>query len=539
MQKQERWAPGPGIRVIKAEFLADRWVVTAEVYRSSDCPDCGAGATRRHGAYVRCLQDLPVQGERVELQLRMIRWRCDNQNCHRQTFAGQIAGVAKSYARQTGRVTELARLLAYTAGGRGAERLLRRLGLPQGDDRILRNLKRAAAHFPCAPIRVAGIDDWSWRRGTRYGTIVVDLERRAVVDVLHNRSAATMTQWLQDHPTIEVVSRDRCGLYAQAARQGAPQARQIADRFHLVENLRFAIERQLSLSYCPSRRVNSAPRRDTGPSVWESGRRHGPLEHDGRRQVWLERFAAVKQLQSAGESVAAIAVATGLDWRTVTKWARSDVLPERRKMDPRSNNPTRFIDFLARRWAEGRRTGRQLLSDIREQGYTGSRSHLERLLLVWRREGGPAPKSKEAAASDAARAPIIVVPPITASILCMTPRSLLTERQAGRVDWLKEHLPGFASLRHFAMRFRGILRGRDPSKLDIWMADAHAAGFPALQRFAQMMRRDIEAVRNAVRERWSNGQTEGQINKLKTLKRAMYGRAGIELIRARMLPLIC
>lgn len=411
--------------------------------------------------------------------------------------------------------------------------------MPQGDDRILRNLKRGAARFPCAPIRVAGIDDWSWRRGTRYGTIVVDLERRAVVDVLHDRSAATMTQWLQDHPAIEVVSRDRCGLYAQAARQGAPQARQIADRFHLVENLQFAIERQLSLSSCPSRRVNSAPRRNTDPSVSESGRQHGSLDHDGRRQVWLERFAAVKQLQNAGESVATIAVATGLDWRTVTKWTRSDVLPERRKMDSRSNNPTRFIDFLARRWAEGCRIGRQLLSDIREQGYTGSRSHLERLLLVWRREGGPAPKSKEAVASDAARAPIMVVPPITASILCMTPLALLTERQAGRVDCLKEHLPGFASLRHFAMRFRGILRGRDPSKLDVWVADAQAAGLPALQRFAQVMRRDIETVRNAVREQWSNGQTEGQINKLQTLKRAMYGRAGIELIRARMLPVIC
>src|SRR6516165_1067158 len=118
MREQERWAPGPGIRVIKAEFLTERWVVTAEVSRSSDCPDCGAGATRRHGTYVRRLHDLPVQGERVELQLRMIRWRCDNRNCHRQTLAGQIAGVAGSYARQTGRVTELARLLGYTAGGR-------------------------------------------------------------------------------------------------------------------------------------------------------------------------------------------------------------------------------------------------------------------------------------------------------------------------------------------------------------------------------------------------------------------------------------
>ncbi len=118
--------------------------------------------------------------------------------------------------------------------------------------------------------------------------------------------------------------------------------------------------------------------------------------------MWLERFAVVKRLQNAGQSVAAIASETGLDWRTVTKWTQCDVLPERRKMDLRSNNPARFADFLARRWAEGRRIGRQLLSDIREQGYTGSRSHLERLLLLWRREGAPAPRSAADAAADPA-----------------------------------------------------------------------------------------------------------------------------------------
>ena len=156
-----------------------------------------------------------MQGKAVEVHLRTARWRCRNPSCQRKTFSGRSAPAAAAYARQTGRAAELVRLVGHAAGGRPAERLLRRLGMSQGDDRILRHLKRHAAAVPHGLIRVAGIDDWSWRRGTRYGTVVVDLERRTVVDVLPDRSAATMTAWLQANPSIEVVSRDRCGLYAQ------------------------------------------------------------------------------------------------------------------------------------------------------------------------------------------------------------------------------------------------------------------------------------------------------------------------------------
>lgn len=122
-----------------------------------------------------------------------------------------------------------------------------RLGAPVSDDTILRHLKRRVAdRNATTPVRVAGIDDWSWRKGSTYGAIVVDLERREVVDVLPDRSAAATANWLRGRPEVEVVSRDRCGLFAQGAREGAPQARQVADRFHLLQNFRQAIERQLS-----------------------------------------------------------------------------------------------------------------------------------------------------------------------------------------------------------------------------------------------------------------------------------------------------
>jgi transposase len=394
---------------------------------------------------------------------------------------------------------------------------------------------------------VVGIDDWSWQRGRSYGTIAVDLERREVVDVLADRSSETTARWLQQHPEIEVVSRDRCGLYAQAARQGAPRAQQVADRFHLLQNLRETIERQLSRSYHQARRPtepeNSSVNIEASGSTNSHGRQPELLQHrllagQGRRAVWLERFERVKTLQREGKSLGAIAQATRLNWRTVAKWAMWDELPERRRMDPRATAPIKFESYLAQRWAEGFRTARHLLKEIQKLGYTGSLTHLERLLSQWRRTGhGPSLQALCADDIPGGTRKLCSIPPIAASFLCVKPHGLMTEEELAKVAQLKETVNGFAVMRKLAMRFRGILQGRDAAKLDSWLDDAHRSGLYGMRRFAYTVRHDLEAVRSAITERWSNGQTEGQINRLKTLKRAMYGRAGTELLRARLLPL--
>jgi transposase len=179
------------------------------------------------------------------------RWRCRNPGCSRQTFVEQLPQIVESFGRQTCRVTELVRLLGHATGGKPAERLLAWPGMPVSDDMVLRHLKRqVAAALPPSPVRVAGIDDWGWVKGTTYGTLIVDLERRKV-DILPDRSADSTAAWFKRHPEVEIVSRDRCGLYAQGAKQGAPQARQVADRFHLLQNLKLTIERQLSRTSTP------------------------------------------------------------------------------------------------------------------------------------------------------------------------------------------------------------------------------------------------------------------------------------------------
>jgi transposase len=246
MEKMGHWAFGPDVRVVGAEHVDGGWLVSAIGEGDQRCPDCGEHSKSRHSWHDRRLQDLPVQGERVALKLRLGRWRCRNLRCERKTFVERLPAIAAPVARRTHRVIELLQLLGHTAGGRPGEMLAARLAIPASDNTILRRLKRRAATRAKAPVRVAGIDDWSWRRGWTYGTIIVDLERREVVDVISERSMEATADWLGRHPEVEVVCRDQCGLYAQGAREGAPQARQVADRFHLLQNLRESIERQMT-----------------------------------------------------------------------------------------------------------------------------------------------------------------------------------------------------------------------------------------------------------------------------------------------------
>jgi transposase len=188
------------------------------------------------------------------VELRSSRWKCRNEQCSRKTFPEPLA-IAPPAARKTRRVGELVRLFGHAAGGRVSERLLTRLGMAVSDNAILRQLKsHVRKHRKAQPLRAIAIDDWSWRKGFRYGTIVADLERRTVADVVKTRSSEATADWLKQHPEVEFVRRDRCGLYAQGIRKGAPSALQVADRFHLMQNLCENIEREMtSVSRCAGR----------------------------------------------------------------------------------------------------------------------------------------------------------------------------------------------------------------------------------------------------------------------------------------------
>ncbi|WP_245430195.1 MULTISPECIES: ISL3 family transposase [Mesorhizobium] len=537
MRTKSKWSPGPGVKILGIALAGDDgWVVSAAGSAVGICPDCGRRSRSRHGWSRRSLQDLPVQGQSVTVKLLLSRWRCAHGECARRTFTDRLPTVADPYARRTRRVVEIVGLLGHSAGGRPGERLMQRLGMPVSDDTILRQLKRDAASAQRnSDIRVVGIDDWSWRRATSYGTIMVDLERRSVVDILDDRSVESAAKWLRSHPSIEIVSRDRCGLYAQATREGAPKARQIADRFHLVQNLRSAIEEQMSLS---GRATSRAILSEDAIVDAATHRRRARLAHRQSRQ---EIFDMLHALRQEGLSYSEIARRTGYERRSVTKWLKLEAPPDRRRAALNSTSPWYFEAFLTQCWKDGNRCGRHLFHDVKQRGYTGSFTNLERLLGAWRRaereqavvDVPPATlKSEPVRDPDTGNA----ISPVVAAALCIKPRGLLTDQQARKVDALKQESDAFAEMRYLAMRFNGILRSKRSAPLDAWIDDALDSELIPIMRFARVLRRDIDAVNNAIELPWSNGQAEGQINRLKTLKRAMYGRAGPELLKARMLP---
>ncbi|KAF0116521.1 MAG: transposase [Rhodobacteraceae bacterium] len=237
MISRKHWSPGSDVSVQSVERRdSGGWTVSGSLTPNGICPDCGLQSRRRHAWRRSRLLDYPARGDGVTVSLQVCRWRCLASTCPRRTFSDQIGSIARPFVRRTSRVGEIVSHLGHTTGGRPAERLLHRLGLGVSDDTVLRQLKNRTQDT-AEPPTVIGIDDWSWRKSQTYGTIVVDLERRAVIDVLEDRDVVTCTDWLKRHPEVEVISRDRCGLYAQAARQGAPQAKQVADRFHIVQNL--------------------------------------------------------------------------------------------------------------------------------------------------------------------------------------------------------------------------------------------------------------------------------------------------------------
>ena len=478
----------------------------------------------------------------MTVKLRLQRWQCRDEACNRKTFTAQLPEVAAPRARRTDRAAEVVYLFGHGVGGRPGERLSKRIGMPTSNDTILRCLKRRVkARGSDGKTRVVGVDDWAWRKGSTYRTIIVDLERREVLDLLPERAAGMTADWLKRHPGVEIISRDRCGSFAQGAQEGAPQARQIADRFHIVQNLREAVQTQLSRAAGFSARPLLPAEGEEIASVRD---KHGGAEHRRITRIANQRsrqavFDHVRTLRKEGRNVSDIVRQTGFDRRTVAKWIRANALPERSASAPKTTSPRHFEDFLSRRWSEGCVRGRRLFQEIKARGYIGSFSNLERLLAKWRN-----PKRKAATTAPIVPRPQPLDPatgrsisPIVAAALCIKPRGLLTTNQAAKVDALKKDWPEFVAMRRLAMRFRGMLKSKSVGKLGVWLKDAQRSGLYAMQRFARTLQRDIDAVRSAITEPWSNGQTEGQINRLKALKRAMYGRAGPELLRARLLPM--
>ena len=534
------------------------WMINAAAGReAANCPACGVLSKARHSSYVRRLKDLPIQGQPVELTVRVGRWRCRNRGCPRRIFCQRLPEIAPTHARETKRFGEIGRAIAHALGGRAGARLSLRLGIPVSRNTLLRRLKRwAQSRLPAGPIQVIGVDEWAWRKGQNYGTILVDLQRGVVADLLPDRSAASFEKWLKEHPGVTVVSRDRDGVYAEGGYSGAPRAQQVADRFHLVQGLIRAVQDELAHQRdglrMPTQEIvgHNSPKEATpavpepqGMPMPQRGPLPSPRPQEIRQKRWerkQESFAMVKDLRAQGIKAFEIVKLTGLSRGTVDKWLRLEECPPlRSKKAPRPGMVEYLSEELRRLWDQGCQNGTKLLEQIRKLGYVGSYSSLTQFLQSWREEKRAAKRMAAAQSTERTHSTVSAVrhvSPQEAAAALSKPRPMLNERQSKIVDFLKR-TPDFATMRHLILSFRSILCNGKVSSLTRWIEEAEATGIAAIGKFVRQLKRDREAVEHAVEYRWSNGPVEGHINRLKTIKRQMYGRAKFELLRARTLPL--
>jgi transposase len=526
--------PNPGILILdRIERDAERFRLVVHVEQEAACPLCGEVSRSGHSSYCRCLQDFPWQGVSVQLWVTARRFRCRNRWCPRQIFCERLPQVARVYGRQTDRAAEIVRLVGYVAGGLPGQRLLARLSIIISDDTVLRRVRQEPAQVPSSlPVRNLGVDDWAWRKGQEYGTILVNLDLHCVVDLLPDRAAESFSEWLQQHPEIVTISRDRCGLYAEGAALGAPQSQQVADRFHLMVNLSATMERVLEER---SRQLILPPVEDpvaASQSTHAGGSTAAPEAVPPRptqsqlcRQRRLERYQQVITLFQAGHSQAAISRALGMERKTIRRWLRRGQFPERKPPHRRPPKVNAFADYLQQRWNEGCHNASRLYQEIQEKGYGGKRAMVARFVAGWRKTGKTAsPQAPERIA------------PKHAAILVTRPADHMSNEQQQLFDRIMAQCPEVFDLRQIALGFREALRADESTQLRQWIERAKRCEFGPVVRFAYGLQKDSSAVAAAVDTPWSTGQVEGQINRLKMIKRQMYGRAGFELLRARVLP---
>ena len=518
--------PSPKTLVLERIERTDReFRIFVHSRQSAGCPGCGRISRSRHSAYARRLGDVPWQGLSVQIILTAHRYRCRNRCCPRKIFCQRIPGVARAYARQTTRLEDIVVIVGYVAGGLPGARLLARLAIETSDDTVRRRLLRFTSPSDHL-IRHLGVDDWAWRKHHSYGTILVDLDRHLVADLLPDRCSESLAFWLTRQPGIELITRDRFGVYAEGAAQGAPSAVQVADRFHLVLNLSAAIERtqeerRAELVVSPAQSsIQESPRQQAEPKP--------TLQQElqqQRRQRRLERYQSAAKLFAQGRSKRAIAEELNLSYKTVRRWLRAGQFPERKPPSGRRQHVAEFSDYLRRRWDEGCHNGTQLCREIRTQGYKGSRQMVTNFVARWRpnrtRDSRSAPQN---------------IDPKTAAILAMRSTEQMTEEQQVLLDRVSANCPDLIHLRAVAVGFREALSAKSGPQLHRWIATVKRSGFGPLIRFGYGLQRDISAVTAAIETAWSNGQVEGQINRLKAIKRQMYGRAGFRFLRARVLP---
>jgi transposase len=481
-----------------------------------------------HSRYERRLLDTAAGGREVLICLTVRRFLCRAPACPKVTFAEQVRSLTSRYARRTSGLTGVLQAVALALGGRAGARLSRRLAAAVSRMTLLRLIRALPGTAVSTAPRVLGVDEFALRKGRRYGTLLVDVETRRPVDILPERSADSFAAWLEERPGTQVICRDRAGVYADGGTRGAPGAIQVADRWHLWHNLGEAVERAVArhrqhltatASASPPAAQDQAAPQDQAPPGAE---RSGGIAGRTRR-----RHADVHRLLADGCSQAAIAAELGLSRNTVRRFARADDPGELLVRDWAPRSPSILHDhetYLRERWNAGCTNATALWQEIRGRGYRGGYSAVRDHLARFRGNAvipAPAPEPPK--------------PRAVTSWIMTRPGDLDPADQAS-LDAILAVSPELAAVTTHVRTFADLMNQRRGRDLEQWMeAAAAGGGEPALKSFITGLRADQDAVTAGLTLRWNSGCVEGHVNRIKMLKRQMYGRANPDLLRLRVL----
>jgi transposase len=519
---------------------------------AAECPLCEQPSHRIHGCYVRTLADLPWCGKPVRLRVRVKKFFCNEPSCERKIFAERLEEVARPFARGTGRQKEALEWIAFALGGEAGARLARELGLLVSPDTLLNRI-RGAFHEDAGDVRVLGVDDFGFKRGNGSGTIMVDLERHKIVDILEGHSTKLIAHWLGQRPGLEAVARDRSNVCREGIDAGAPKARQIADRWHLLHNLtqvleNFLLTKRTELKMAtleettpddPETSVTAVKEIRVATTEIPDKRPYEHIEGPARKrhERLVEQWKDIRRLHLAGAKVKDISAWTGTSRSTVYRYRELAEPPPRPVHGRKRSVLDPWKPYLVTRWNEGCHNAKLLYQEICEQGYSNSIDIVTKLLSDFRytEEQGKmlraprAPKAKKgsiAGGSPTAR---------NVAALFMRREEKLNEEQKAYLDRLCASDGALNDARRLTQEFAKMVREHEGEKLNGWLAKAESSEAAVMKKFVAGLKKDLSAVRAGLTESWSTGPVEGFIHKLKLIKRQGYGRANLDLLKARAL----
>jgi len=535
----------PNVQVEGVEVAEEIILTLHTTSPTASCPSCGTASSRIQSRYTRTLRDLPSVGRPIRLIMHVRRFFCKNRTCVQKIFVERLPELCRPHAQRTKRLQKALCELGLKIGGQAGADVGSELGISGSRDTILRLVRQSEQPAQQEP-HVIGLDDWAWKRRLRYGTLICDLERGLPIDLLPDRTVETVSAWLKKHPSIDTISRDGSSEYASAIKKGAPQAREVSDRWHLVKNLAGCVSVLLAESLAQLRRAEQAAAnfpekkqhlRDSHSHPRTRAEQRTQQAHQAERRARYEQITA---LFKQGMKSADIAAQTGMTERTVRRWLSRGDIPYAGPRRPRPRLIDPYKTYLLSRWHQGCHNGAQLESELRAKGYKGSQRAIYRYLETlepsgWSpRKRGSASATRQAASSIQPN-PLLTLSAQQATWLFFRRPEDLKEEELESLRLLRQARPQVETTYQLVETFLQMVRERTGEQLDAWLGAVEASHLDAFQSFVTGVQQDKDAVLAGLTLPWSNGPLEGNVNRLKLIKRSMYGRAEFDLLKLRVL----